>query len=470
MTTGGDPEPLPVPAAVYAEHQDASPPLAPPAPVGDILAGPLRPAILRLALPAVGTTLFQVLFNITDTFWVGRLLGSDALAAVSLASYSVWALVSLGELVGVGLTAVAARRHGERDPAAAARATGTALWLALALGVVVAAAGLAGLPAVFRLMEAEGRVAALARDFLVIQLLGAFLIYGYFVVTAAFRSAGDTRTPFVLLGASVLVNVVLDPLMIAGIGPFAPLGVYGAALATVLTRGFSFVVGLALLWRRGGVRLSLEPRVAATIVRIGLPTMLTGVLFSLIYMLLVRVVGGFGTPAIAALGVGHKIEGMSYMVCIGFGLAAETLVGQNLGAGNAGRARGAGWQSARLAAVPSGLLAVVFLLVPEILVGIFSTDPAVITAGSLYLRTAALAQFTMAFETVLEGALTGAGYTFWPMVVVVVLSAVRIPLAAMVAPAYGLLGVWWILALTAIGRAAAMTALWRWGAWERARA
>lgn len=461
--------PLPIPAAVYADRQDCSPPLPPPYDPG-IISGPLRPAILRLALPAVGTTLFQVLFNVTDTFWVGRTLGSTALAAVSLASYSVWALVSVGELVGVGLTAVAARRHGERDPAAAARATGSALVLAIALGALVGVGGVAGLPAVLRLMEARGEVAVLARDFLVVQLLGAFLIYGYFVVTAAFRSAGDTRTPFVLLGGSVLLNLVLDPLMILGWGPIPALGVNGAALATVLTRGLSFVVGLELLRRRGGIRIGFQPRVAGTILRIGLPTMLTGVLFSVIYMLVVRVIGGFGTPAIAALGVGHKIEGMSYMTCIGFGLAAETLVGQNLGAGAPERAREAGWLTARIAAVPSTVLAVVFLLVPEMLIGAFSSDPAVVHAGSLYLRTAALAQFTMAFETVLEGGLTGAGYTFWTMVAVVGLSAIRIPLAALVAPSYGLLGVWWVLAITAIARAAAMTGLWQWGRWERARA
>ena len=463
-------DPLPAPAACYAEHQDAAPALSPSTSDTGIISGPLRPAILRLALPAVGTTLFQVLFNVTDTFWVGRTLGSSALAAVSLASYSVWALVSVGELVGVGLTAVAARRHGEGDPAAAARATGTALWMALGLGVLVAAGGIATLPAIFRLMEARGEVASLASDFLVVQLLGAVLIYGYYVVAAAFRSAGDTRTPFVLLGASVLINLVLDPLMILGWGPIPALGVYGAALATVLTRGLSFVVGLELLRRRGGVRLSFLPRVAGTIARIGAPTMLTGVLFSVIYMLLVRVVGEFGTPAIAALGVGHKIEGLSYMICIGFGLAAETLVGQNLGAGLSGRARQAGWLTARMSAVPSAVLAVVFLLLPETLVGIFTTDPAVVHAGSLYLRTAALAQFTMAFEVVLEGGLTGAGYTFWTMLVVVGLSAIRIPLAALVAPAFGLIGVWWILALTAMSRAAAMTALWHWGGWEKARA
>lgn len=454
---------------MYADRQDASPPLPPPHDPG-ITSGPLRPAILRLALPAVGTTLFQVLFNVTDTFWVGRTLGATALAAVSLASYSIWVLVSVGELVGVGLTAVAARRHGERDPLAAARATGTALVLAMTLGAVVAAGGVAGLPAILRLMNARGEVAALARDFLVIQFIGAFLVYGYFVITAAFRSAGDTRTPFYLLGGSVLLNLVLDPLMILGWGPVPALGVYGAALATVLTRGLSFVVGLELLRRRGAIVLGFKPAVARTILRIGLPTMLTGVLFSVIYMLLVRVVGTFGTPAIAALGVGHKIEGMSYMICIGFGLAAETLVGQNLGAGSPRRARGAGWLTARIAAVPSGVLAIIFLLVPETLVGIFTSDPEVIHAGSLYLRTAALAQFTMAFETVLEGALTGAGYTFWTMVAVVVLSAIRIPLAALVAPDYGLLGVWWILAITAMARAAALTSLWHWGHWEKAKA
>jgi Na+-driven multidrug efflux pump len=187
-------------------------------------------------------------------------------------------------------------------------------------------------------------------------------------------------------------------------------------------------------------------------------------------MLLVRVVGDFGSPAIAALGVGHKIEGMSYMICIGFGLAAETLVGQNLGAGSPARAREAGWLTARISAVPSGVLAIVFLLVPESLMGIFSQDAAVVDAGALYLRTAALAQFTMAFETVLEGALTGAGYTFWPMVAVVGLSAIRIPLAIAVAPVYGLLGVWGIIAITAVARAAAMTTLWHWGPWPRARA
>ncbi|HEU4700500.1 MAG TPA: MATE family efflux transporter [Gemmatimonadales bacterium] len=464
------PAAAPPPPQLYGEYPDAGPPAGLRVGVSASLTrGPLRPAIVRLALPAVGTTLFQVLFNITDTFWVGRTLGPTALAAVAVSSYTIWIMTSIGELLGVGLAAVASRRHGEGAPAAAARATGTALWMALALGLVVGGAGVAALPAIFELMEVSGALAEIGREFLVIQLLGAPLVYGYFAVAASFRSAGDTRTPFVLLGVSVLLNLALDPALILGWGPLPVLGVYGAALATVLTRALAFIAGFWLLVRRGAVRPAFQPRVARTIATVGLPTTLTGVLFSLIYMFLARVTGGFGAAALAALGVGHKIEGASYMCTIGFGLAAEAVVGQNLGAGEPARARHAGWLTARIAAVPASTLAAVFLLAPAPLVRIFTDDPAVIAAAVLYLRTAALAQLFIAYETVLESALGGAGYTLWPAVWTTALNLSRIPLAAWAAARFGLIGVWWTLSVTAVGRGLVMAAMWRWGAWEHRR-
>jgi putative MATE family efflux protein len=445
--------------------------MAPPAQpaIRAITQGPLDRAILTLAGPAVGTTLFQVLFNITDTFWVGRTLGAVALAGVSIASYSVWVMVSIGELVGVGLTAVSARRHGEGDPAAAARAAGTGLVLAALLGIAVGVAGILLLPPLLAVMNAAPDVASVARDFLVVQFAGAFLIYGYFVVAATFRSAGDTRTPFVLLGASVLLNVALDPLLILGIGPFPELGVYGAALATVLTRALACIVGLALLVRRRMILADWSTRTARTIARVGAPTMLTGVLFSLIYIWLARVTASFGTPALAALGLGHKIEGVNYMICIGFAIAAETVVGQNLGAGQPERARQAGWTTARFALMPATVIAIVFLAAPEALVRIFTDDPPTIAAAALYLRAVAIAQLALPFETVLEGALAGAGFTLWPMTAVVSLNALRIPLAPLVAAEWGLAGVWWLLSLTAMARAAALVAFWRWGRWRESR-
>ena len=446
--------------------------MAPPAHAAKIRAitqGPLDRAILTLAGPAVGTTLFQILFNITDTFWVGRTLGAVALAGVSIASYSVWVIVSIGELVGVGLTAVSARRHGEGDPRAAARAAGTGIVLAAVLGVTVGIAGVLLLSPLLAVMNAAPDVAQVAREFLVVQFAGAFLIYGYFVVAAAFRSSGDTRTPFILLGASVLLNVVLDPLLILGIGPFPELGVYGAALATVLTRALACIVGLVLLVRRGMILPDWSGRTARTIARVGAPTMLTGVLFSLIYIWLARVTASFGTPALAALGLGHKIEGVNYMICIGFAIAAETVVGQNLGAGQAARAKAAGWMTARFALIPATGIAIIFLIMPEALVRIFTDDPPTIAAAALYLRAVAIAQLALPFEAVLEGALAGAGFTLWPMTAVVALNALRIPLAPIVATEWGLAGVWWLLSVTAMARALALVAFWRWSRWSQSR-
>lgn len=440
-----------------------------PRPVG-VLRGSLLASVLRLALPAVGTTLLQVLFNITDTFWVGRTLGPAALAGVSSASYSLWIIITTGELLGAGLTAVAARRHGEGRAELAARATGTALALAAGLGVVVALAGLSGLDPLFHLMALPPDADREARHFLVVQCVGSVLIYGYFVVEAAFRSAGNTRTPFVLLAGSVLLNLVLDPLMILGLGPFPAMGVYGAALATVLTRGFGFAAGLVLLVRRGHVRPAFDRTAAWSILRIGTPVMLAGSLFSLSYIFLVPIVGQFGTPALAALGVGHKIEGVSYMIAVGFGLAASTLVGQNLGAGNPARARAAGWLTAILAVVPIGLMGLLFALWPAELAGVFTRDEATAGAAALYLLAFAVVQPFIAFEESLFGGLSGAGYTVWPMVWVIVLSVVRVPLSLWAAPRVGLAGVWLVLAVTAMGRGLAILMLWRWGDWETSKA
>jgi putative MATE family efflux protein len=431
---------------------------------------PLLPVVLRLALPAVGTTLLQVLFNIVDTFWVGRTLGPAALAGVSTASYALWIIITMGELIGVGLTAVAARRFGEGNARAAATATGTALALAGLLGLLVTVAGLGLIGPLFRLMQTPPEVTEMGTRFLTVQVLGAGLIYGYFAIDAGFRSSGDTRTPFVILGVSVLLNLLLDPVMILGLGPVPRLGVYGAGLATVLTRGFGFLLGIVVLARRGGVRLAFDVGVAKKIIVVGLPVMVAGVLFSAIYILLVPTVRMFGVPALAALGVGHKIEGLSYMMSVGFGLAAGTLVGQNLGAGKPSRARRAGWVTALVASVPTLLLGVLFALVPTTLAGIFTTDAATIADAALYLRATALVQVALAFEEVLFAALAGAGYTFWPMIWVAVLSAIRIPLAPIVAARWGLNGIWILLAITAFGRGVSMAALWRFARWERVKA
>src|SRR2546429_6030145 len=278
-------------------------------------------------------------FNLIDSIGVGRLVGRAALPAVSTAGFSVWVVLSLGEMVEIGLIAVAARRHGEGDPEQAARAAAAAVGYALLAGLVVSLTGLGLATAIFRLMTVPADVARLGHAYLSTWLLGGPLVFGFFAIEATFRAAGDTRTPFLMLAGSVCVSILLDPLLIMGLGPFPRLGVEGAALASVMVRGGGFLLGLVIALRRGLFRVGAPDwRPLPTILRVVAPSSLAGVLLSVIYMWLTRFTSRFGTPALAALGVGHKVEGLGFIAISGFALSASALVGQNLGAGQEDRA------------------------------------------------------------------------------------------------------------------------------------
>jgi len=437
---------------------------------GALTVGPLRPVVLKLAAPAVAMMACHFSFNLIDSIWVGRLIGPAALAAVSTAGFYVWVALSLGEMVEIGLTAVAARRHGEGNPERAARAAAAAVVYALAAGAVVALVGLVVMDDLFRLMTVPPEVAQLGHTYLATWLLGAPLVFGFFAVEATFRAAGNTRTPFLMLAGSVLVSIGLDPLLIAGVGPFPRLGVEGAALASVMVRGGGFLLGVVIALRRGLIRIAAPDwRALPTIVRIGAPLSLAGVLLSAIYMLLTRFTSRFGTPALAALGVGHKMEGLGFIAISGFSLAASALVGQNLGAGQEERAREAVRLTVKYCLVVTVSTAIAFLVIPETFVSLFTSDRDVIADGALYLRVIAFAQIGQSFELILEGALAGAGYTFWPQIASTSLTALRIPLAAWWSGVVGLLGIWLALSVTAILRGVAMAVFWKSGAWRGAK-
>ena len=445
------------PVAVTGEHA-----------IAGLTRDPLGETIRRVALPAVASTLLMTVFATIDALWVGRYLGPLALAAVSTSVFWIWLIIAIAEMVSIGLTAVAARRHGEGRHAAAASVVSDALIYAVALGCVAALIGNLLVDQMFALMRTSPEVTGLGRAYLGTYFMAAPLLFGFFAVDAAFRAAGDTRTPFLLLASSVAVTLVLDPILILGLGPAPALGVVGAAIATIATRGVVCVMGVVVLVRRRLLVLR-RPRLATwlQVSRIGLPIALTGVTFSLIYVAVTRTTTTFGTPALAAVGIGHRVESWIYMASVGFGAAAAAIVAQNMGAGKIDRARQTGWITVGYASAPGVVLAIACLLFSRQLASLFTTDPAVVAEGANYLRIAALSNLMIASEIVLEAAMGGAGYTFPPMLTSTALTLSRIPLAAWAAANWGPSGIWWTLSITAAARGIAMAGLWRIGRWAR---
>ena len=433
-----------------------------------LITDPLPRTIARVAIPAVASTLLMTIFGSVDAFWVGTKIGAVGLAAVATSVFWIWLIISVAEMVSVGLTAFAARRYGEGNSDAAALAAGTALVFTLVAGSIVAVVGYAALPQLFAVMRTPPDVTTLGMRYLGTYLLGTPLIFGFFAVDAAFRASGDARTPFVLLALSVAVTLVLDPVLIMGLGPAPRLGIAGAAIATVTTRAVAFTLGLWLVTRGKQLRIArFDWNALGAICRIGLPTAATGVVFSLIYVFVTRSATQFGTPALAALGIGHRVESWLFMIGVGFGAATAAIVGQNLGARRVDRAERAGWMATGFCTALGVVFCVLELWIPERFAALFTNDPAVILEGAKYLRIAAVSQLAICAEVVLEGALGGAGHTVAPMLSSTAITVSRIPLAAWAASRWGSAGIWWVISLTAIARALAMIALWRAGGWKR---
>lgn len=431
-----------------------------------IVGGSIDRAILHLGLPAALAALLQAGFLVVDTFWLGR-LGPVALAAASTAGFVMWLAQTLGDGLAMGSGAILAQAVGAGEPAAARRAAETGLALALWGSLLVLAAGLALLGPVFTFMRTAPEVTAAGTGYLRIILLGLPAYFAFSWAAAAFRAAGDAATPLKLLGVAAAVNLVLDPLLIFGLGPAPRLGVQGAAVATVA----SWAAGAAGGWWMLA-RLALRPALASVrrvppegrrALVVGLPLAAEGALFSLVYILLTRITTGFGTGAVAALGVGHKLEVLNYFVCAGMGAAATTLVGQSLGAGDPLRARRAAWRALFLTILPVGAVTVVLVAFPAQAVAVFSRDPAVLAAGVLYVLLVGLSQPFMAGEVVLLGAFTGAHRTTVPAVIEIGLTALRVPLAAALAAAgWGVESVWFAIASTTLAKGTVLGALWGW--------
>lgn len=429
-----------------------------------MVTGSIDRAILHLGAPAALAALLQAGFLVVDTFWLGR-VGPVALAAASTAGFTMWLAQTLGDGAAAGSGSVLARAIGAEDQPGAERSAAAGLTLGVWGSTLVSSLGLLASHATFVFMGTDALVTAEGLKYMWVVFAGMPMYFLFVWLSAAFRAVGDAQTPLRLLALAAVVNLVVDPMLIFGFGPIPALGVTGAALATVA----SWLVASARGWVLLG-RVGIRPRVFAFLrppidetwraLKVGLPLGLEGALFSLIYILLTRVITGFGTPAVAALGVGHKLEVLNYFVCAGMGAAATTLVGQNLGADRSQRAIRSAWRCLFLTCLPVGAVTAFLVGFPNVAIGVFSNDAEVVAAGTTYVLLVGMTQIFMAAEVVLLGAFAGVQWTAWPAVVVVSFTAVRVPLAMwLVSIGWGVEAVWFAIASTTVVKGLLLVAL-----------
>lgn len=309
----------------------------------ELLEGPIAATLLRKTLPVIGGMIAMMSFNLVDTWFISR-LGTEPLAAVSFTFPVVFTVISLAIGMGIGTSAVVARRLGQGDHEAVRRRATDAALLALAVGLVMTALGLATLEPLFRLLGADDTLLPHIRDYMGIWYLGAAAVIVPRVLNSILRAHGNTVTQGVMMALAAGVNVLLDWWLIFGVGPFPAMGVSGAALATVLSWGLMAValafqrelrelIDLAGLTRRGLLDSWRE------LGRIAGPAALTSVFTPIAMGLLTRIVAGYGHDAVAGFGVGTRIDAIAQIAVLGLSMTLSPLVSQNAGAGQHDRVR-----------------------------------------------------------------------------------------------------------------------------------
>ena len=424
--------------------------------------GSILKSLTGLALPIMASSFLGTVYNITDMAWIG-LLGAKAVAGVGAGGMYLWlsqGLVSLARMGGQVHVAQCFGRNekGEAQKYAAAAVQMTAVFALLFSGVCLLFTN--GLIGLFQLNDAETYDAAK----IYLRITCGFILFSYLnqTLTGLFTAQGDSRTPFIANLFGLITNMILDPVLILGIGLFPRIEVAGAAIATVTAQAIVFVILLVCAMRSDtdknllkGIRPFKPERYKyyREISRIGIPTALQGTVYCMISMVLTRMVAVFGPGAVATQKMGGQIESVSWNAAEGFGTAMNAFTGQNYGAGKMERAKKGYQYSFWTVAAWGGFVMLLFLIFPEQISKVFFHEADVIQVSVSYLTVIAVCEPFMCIELMTIGALSGLGKTRICSVISILLTGARIPIALILTrTSLGLGGIWWALTLTSVAK------------------
>ena len=437
---------------------------------------PIFARLMKLALPIMAANFLQTLYNLTDAWFLGR-LDAASLSAPAVAMPIIWFLTVFAMGFSVAGTTLISQSKGKGSPEKVNLYLGQMTSFLLILSILIGFIGVIATNSILSLMKTPAEVAVHASVYMRIIFAGLPFMFLTIIQQASYQGVGNGMVPLLIQVVSVAINVILDPLLIFGIGPLPELGVAGAGWATLIARSIAAFVSLLLLVRGfRGLKLTLsnmKPRrkELGLLIRIGLPASLGQGMTALGFTVLQGVINGFGTAVIAAFGIGNRLIGLFNMPAMGLSQATAALVGQALGGGKKDEVK----RIVRL----SHISVFSFLIVSMTLTFLwgnhftrfFVNDPEVIGYGSQLFRIVSVSVIFFGLFTVFGGVFQGSGYTKAYMVLNVIrLWGVRLPLAWLLGYPLGLgpAGIWWAMFVSNITVFVAALVIYRRGAWMQA--
>ena len=424
----------------------------------NLLEGNILPALSALALPIMATSLIQMAYNLIDMIWIGK-IGASAVASVGAAGMFMWlsnglaTLAKMGGQIKVGHALGAQKKEDAASYAQSSIQMGIVFAIGFGILSIVFADEMIGF---FQLNSAQ--VIQDAKLYLMITC--GLVIFSFMnqIFTGILTAMGNSRTSFIATGIGLVLNIMLDPLFIFGFGAIPPMGVAGAAIATVLAQLVVMLLFLhtilrdTVLFSNIHILHSYSSQHTMEIFRIGLPSAVQSMLFSGISMVIARLIAGWGDAAVAVQKVGSQIESISWMTAEGYAAALNSFVAQNHGAKNTDRIR-EGYRLSMIVMLSWGVFCSFVLIVfPQLIFQVFIQEAEVLPMGVDYLRILGVSQLFMCMEITTAGAFSGLGKTLPPSIVSITLTGARIPMAILLGRCLGLNGVWWAITISSIGK------------------
>lgn len=424
----------------------------------DLTRGPILKQLLKLALPIIGTSLMQMAYNLTDMIWLGR-LGSNAVASVGAAGFYVWLGISILLTTRVGAEIGVSQSLGRKDKEEAARYARHSLFWALILSLLIALIVLAFAPtlmSVFRL--SKGVVEDGSIGYLRIVSLGFIFSYMNPTFQGVYNGVGNSKLPFYYLLVGLGLNIILDPLLIFGLGFIPSLGINGAAIATVISQLVVFAIFIYRFVIKKEIinpefrNFKLCARITKSVFKLGSPIAAESALFAIFALILARMITKWGDIPIAVQSVGSQIEALSWMTASGFSTALGSFTGQNYGAGNWSRIRKGYFSTLGVGIFLGTIVTLIFIVFGKQTFSLFLREPEPLQMGITYLKILAVSQTFMIIEIITKGAFNGIGRTLPPSIVGIVFTGARVPGAAILSAEriLGMFGIWWAISLSSV--------------------
>ncbi|MFC7680096.1 MATE family efflux transporter [Paenibacillus sp. GCM10028914] len=418
----------------------------------DLTEGPIMPTLMKLALPIIATNFISTTYGLVDMIWVGR-LGSGPVTAIGTASFFINLAIALSTMITIGTGIRISHSIGARQVEQAKSYVKNGFIMSIALGLLYM---------VFIFMSKDyfigffdlgsAEVELMSKQFLMVSIIGTLFTIINTLYATILNAMGNSKQPFHIFTVGLIMNIILDPFFIFGVGSFEGWGVVGAAIATVTSN--ITVTLLFIIKTRDSQMISKssiwDSRLMKEVIRMGLPITIQRVTFTLISIIIAKIIVQWGADAIAVQKVGIQIESISYMTIGGLQGAIAAFFGQNYGARRLDRIH-QGYRKALVMTSVFGLIiSFVFVLFPQQLFSLFLADESSLALGTDYMRIIGYSQMFMCLELMTVGAFNGIGQTHIPPIFSITFTALRIPLALLLSEPFGLNGVWMSIALSSV--------------------